>query len=389
MLRLVDDADELARELTDLIWQHLPGYESAWMRADELSGVVGRNVRTLLVAVIESRRPAGDELEQAVRLGERRAAQGVPLEAVLRSWHTAERLLAGRIAEATAADPAAGRRVVDRLAAATDVLIDASVESYRATQAAATAGHGQDAVDLVSRLAAGEALAPAEVERQAALIGIDVGRPHRGLVLAVGRPDATELARAHRVLLEHVGPHARGRVMTGYLRGRVVLIAEDSEGLGPALARAAQRPELPLPSVIGVGDPRARLGEIGASCREAVAATEVSLAVGRSRTTAHYADVLPGVLLRDNPVTARRLVRARLGPLLGKPVLLDTLRAYLDEGLSVRATAIRLGVHENTAAYRLGRVRDLLGLPDAAAFLRADLPLALLAHRLTAPEPPA
>jgi hypothetical protein len=354
------------------------------MPADELATVVGSNVRTLVTAVLDARRPVGDELEPAVRLGERRAAQGVPLEAVLRSWHTAERLLAGRLIEAYAPDLAAGRRAAERLAAAVDTLTDASVESYRSTQAAATAGHGQEAIDLVSRLAAGETLAPAEVERQAALIGVDVGRPHRALVLAVGRPDAAELARAHRVLLEHVGPHARGRVMTGYHRGRVVLIAEDSDGLGPALRRAAQRPELPFPSVIGVGDPRPRLGEIGASCREAVAATEVSLAVGRSRTTAHYEDVLPEVLLRDNPVTARRLVRARLGPLLNRPVLLDTLRAFLDEGLSTRATATRLGVHENTAAYRLGRIRELLGLPGTAAMLRADLPLALLAHRLTA-----
>jgi hypothetical protein len=353
------------------------------MEAEELSEMVASNVHTLLSAVLAGRRPGAAELEPAIRLGERRAAQGVPLEAVLRSWHTAERVLSGRLVEAYSPDVVAGRRAAERLAVAVDTLTDASVESYRRTQAAATGGYGQEAIDLVSRLAAGEPLAAVEIERQAAMIGVDVGRPHRALVLAVGRADASGLARSHRVLLEHVQPHANGRVMTGYHRGMVVLLAADATGLPAALDRAVQRTELPLPSVIGVGDPRPRLGEIGASCREAVAAAEVSLTVGRRRTTAYFEDVLPEVLLRDNPVTARRLVSARLGPLLGRPVLLETLVAYLDAGLSLRGTAKALRIPENTASYRLQRILELLGVVNAAALVRADLQLALLAHRLT------
>jgi DNA-binding PucR family transcriptional regulator len=135
-----------------------------------------------------------------------------------------------------------------------------------------------------------------------------------------------------------------------------------------------------------VGDPRPRLGEIGASCREAVAAAEVSLAVGAHRATSFYQDVLPEVLLRDNPVTARRLVRARLGPALDRPALLATLVAYLQAGLSLRATARALGIHENTASYRLQRILELLGVEAPAGLVRADLMLALLAHRLATVE---
>lgn len=386
MQRLLDESEALGRELTEQIWQHLPGYESAWMEAEELSAMVANNVHTLLSAVQADRRPCGDELEPAIRLGERRAAQGVPLEAVLRSWHTAERVLSGRLGDAFGPDRAAGRHAADRLAAAVDTLIDATVESYRRTQAAATGEHGQDSVDLVSRLAAGEPLAALEVERQAEMIGVDVGRPHRALVLALGHSDAVGIARSHRVLLEHVAPHAHGRVMTGYHRGMVVLLTADSGGLPAALERAVRRTDIPLPAVVGVGDPRPRLGEISASCREAVAAAEVSVAAGAHRSTAYYPDVLPEVLLRDNPVTARRLVEARLGPLLGRPRLLATLEAYLDAGLSVRGTASALQIHENTAAYRLHRIADLLGAPSTAALARTDLQLALLAHRLTRPE---
>jgi DNA-binding CsgD family transcriptional regulator len=383
---LLDESDALGRELTDQIWQHLPGYESAWMEAEELSEMVISNVHTLLSAALAGRRPEGAELEPAVRLGERRAAQGVPIEAVLRSWHTAERVLSGRLVQAYSPDLQGGRRATERLAVAVDTLTDASVASYRRTQAAATGEYGEEAIDLVSRLAAGEPLAAVEVERQAAMIGVDVGRPHRAVVLAVGRADAVGLARSLRVLLEHVQPHAHGRVMTGYHRGMVVLLTADSGGLPGALARAVQRAELPLPALIGVGDPRPRLGEIGASCREAVAAAEVSLTVGRRRTTAYFGDVLPEVLLRDNPVTARRLVRARLGPVLERPALLETLVAYLGSGLSLRAAARALRIHENTASHRLQRILELLGAENSAALVRADLLLALLAHRLTATE---
>src|SRR3981081_2812117 len=118
--RLLEESDALGRELTEQIWQHLPGYESAWMEAEELSEMVASNVHTLLSAVLAGRRPGAAELEPAIRLGERRAAQGVPLEAVLRSWHTAERVLSGRLVEAYSPDVVAGRRAAERLAVAVD-----------------------------------------------------------------------------------------------------------------------------------------------------------------------------------------------------------------------------------------------------------------------------
>jgi hypothetical protein len=186
--RLLEESEALGRELTDQIWQHLPGYESAWMEAEELSEMVASNVHTLFSAVLADRRPEGAELEPAIRLGERRAAQDVPLEAVLRSWHTAERVLAARLVYAYGHDMQAGRRVTERLAVAVDTLTGASVASYRRAQAAATGESGQESIDLVSRLAAGEPLAAVEVERQAAMTGVDVGRPHRALVLRSAAP---------------------------------------------------------------------------------------------------------------------------------------------------------------------------------------------------------
>ncbi|MDT2004046.1 PucR family transcriptional regulator [Rhodococcus opacus] len=46
--------------------------------------------------------------------------------------------------------------------------------------------------------------------------------------------------------------------------------------------------------------------------------------------------------------------------------LLRTLQEFFESGRSVRETAVRLDVHENTVRHRLGRVHDLTGLDVAA-----------------------
>jgi sugar diacid utilization regulator/GAF domain-containing protein len=61
-----------------------------------------------------------------------------------------------------------------------------------------------------------------------------------------------------------------------------------------------------------------------------------------------------------------RFVGDVVGPLLsdeaGLGDLLRTLQAYFDTGRSVRLSAARLGVHENTIRYRLARVGNVTGL---------------------------
>ena len=62
----------------------------------------------------------------------------------------------------------------------------------------------------------------------------------------------------------------------------------------------------------------------------------------------------------------RRYVDDALGPLLGDlpgaADLLRTLQCFFDSGRSVRESAARLKIHENTVRLRLAKVRDLTGL---------------------------
>ena len=56
--------------------------------------------------------------------------------------------------------------------------------------------------------------------------------------------------------------------------------------------------------------------------------------------------------------------------------LLRTLQTYLEEGLSVSATATALGLHRNTISARIARLRELLDIDLDDADHRLALQLA-------------
>ncbi|MCZ4590579.1 helix-turn-helix domain-containing protein [Rhodococcus opacus] len=76
------------------------------------------------------------------------------------------------------------------------------------------------------------------------------------------------------------------------------------------------------------------------------------------------------LVANSNEQSVRMYVYDVLGDLLAGGVanndLLRTLQEFFDSGRSVRETAVRLDVHENTVRHRLGRVHDLTGLDVAA-----------------------
>lgn len=77
---------------------------------------------------------------------------------------------------------------------------------------------------------------------------------------------------------------------------------------------------------------------------------------------------------------ARRFVQRTLGALVAEDAstrrLLDTLRVFQEEGQSFARAAARLGVHQNTVAYRVRRALELAGRQDASSLaLRAAVAL--------------
>lgn len=57
---------------------------------------------------------------------------------------------------------------------------------------------------------------------------------------------------------------------------------------------------------------------------------------------------------------------ALLGAVPGSSDLLKTLQCFFDTGRSVRESAARLGIHENTVRLRMGKIHDLTGLDVAS-----------------------
>ncbi|MDR7254223.1 DNA-binding PucR family transcriptional regulator [Nocardioides sp. BE266] len=57
---------------------------------------------------------------------------------------------------------------------------------------------------------------------------------------------------------------------------------------------------------------------------------------------------------------------ALLGDVPGSSDLLKTLQCFFDTGRSVRESAARLGIHENTVRLRMGKIHDLTGLDVAS-----------------------
>ncbi len=98
-------------------------------------------------------------------------------------------------------------------------------------------------------------------------------------------------------------------------------------------------------------------------------------------------DLGPGRLFvaRGDAAGIERFVEDVLGPLLeaGDDGLMETLHVFFDTARSIRTSAARLRVHENTVRYRLARVRSLTGLDVAGdASDQLSVQMALLVLRL-------
>ena len=99
-------------------------------------------------------------------------------------------------------------------------------------------------------------------------------------------------------------------------------------------------------------------------------------------------DLLPERTLDGDDGARRQLIKEVYEPLLrGGSPLLDTLTVYLEQKLSLEATARVLFVHPNTVRYRLRRIAELTGhVPGEGRGVLA-LQIAVMAGRLEARRP--
>jgi sugar diacid utilization regulator len=136
----------------------------------------------------------------------------------------------------------------------------------------------------------------------------------------------------------------------------------------------------------GIGGYHAGLRGISASYLEAQQAIEVGRKLRPDAVVHRHDEVIPQLVLAQNPRLAERFVQHSLGALLeprarNTEQLLETLQAYLAAG-SVKDAAAALNLHRHTVLYRLDKLRELLGADLDAPASRMRLQLALDLRKL-------
>ena len=150
----------------------------------------------------------------------------------------------------------------------------------------------------------------------------------------------------------------------------------------------------------GIGGYHPGLRGISRSYLEAQQAIEAGRKLRPEAVVHRHDELIPHLVLTQNPRLAERFVAHNLGRLMDAKVrnrgqLLETLEAYLVRG-SVKDAAAALGLHRHTVLYRLDKAADTLTLcwdakggkavpEDFAAKKGSGLMLLVLKHELRAP----
>jgi hypothetical protein len=388
---MLNDLGPLIEHVTARVWNGVPGYRTVLMDSNDLRSYISSNVLTVLSCVTQDREVNASERDRASHLGESRALQGVPLDALIQSFRTAERAILDQFAQfytEVGGDVAGQREGVRRIVAVLDAIEGRLVEAYRETSRRIALHYDSAVGDLVTQIALGQGVATEDLDRLAALLKVDPGSPYRAAAARVVHDhDPGVLAQVRHHVTSRLREVVHAPVLTGTWGDAMLLLIPGEAPVAGVLARALSPGHCRYEVVVGLGEIVPQLTDADTSCRQALDALDIALRTGRSRQVVAYDDVLLDLLLARDRTLTDRLVRKSLEPLLDQPSLLQTLRAYLDNDLSTPETAKALSVHQNTIAYRLRRIRELTGRDLRHIEDVLLLRLALRAHDLRSFQP--
>lgn len=379
----------LDAEILHRVWGS-DGYDVNHVDPTELSDRVHRNVDWLLAALLHpcddpEGIPGFQEVARSAEdIGTRRALQGVGIDAVIGSWRIAEQLIEHRLVGlADEVGTAELLAAVIKLGSLVSALTDRSVASYRRIQQEVTSHYDRLTTDLVARIVSNAGLSPAEVQQRAEAVGADAGAEYAAVAIGFAPTvDEPVILQAQRDILGYLGMRVPGRVLIGSLDDAPLLLVPTTGSLAQVqgLLCSALRPSSTHSAapVIGLGAAATRLSAAHGAAHQARTAVEVGIQLGRQGAVVRYADVAVEALLLRSPDTAELLVE-QLTPILGRPELVATVRAWLACGQSAREAARRLYVHPNTVPHRLRTIGRLLGRPLDGSDDLLDVRLALRA----------
>jgi sugar diacid utilization regulator len=241
--------------------------------------------------------------------------------------------------------------------------------------------------DVLADLIAGEA--PATVGARAAALGHDLARPHTVLVVGADGEPAPGTVRRLLGAAQATADRAESRpLVTSWGEHAVLLWPGRTRGLDAAAAadevrRSARRTLDGATATVVVGQSCTELRDYPSAVRTARGALELARLRGADRTVTLPDLGVYGLLLQlDDPRELVRFADRTLAPLREYDArkdfsLVETLRTYLDEGMSTSRTAAALYLHPNTVGLRLKRIEELTGVslsqPEDLLQLKAAL----------------
>ncbi|WP_205696494.1 CdaR family transcriptional regulator [Conexibacter sp. SYSU D00693] len=355
------------------------------------------NIGLVCMLMLEGADPRGaTPPHEAIHYAREFVRRGLPIEALMRAYRIGHQVFWQRFLDALGTRFASHDELAEAVAFCSDwtfayvdtvsAVISAAYVEERERWARSAAAMRADEVRAVLD---GRQNDEAEASRR---LRYELGRRHVGLVVwgeAPDDPDATMVV-FERVAQE-VARVAGGTDTLFVPLGSNVLGAWIGLREDPDLTAVAQLRPVAAGGAkvrVAVGEPSAGLEGFRRTHQEAQRARDVATLLRRQPGgCVRFSDVALNALLSADLDEARRFVARELGDLAAETDasrrLAATLKVFLEEGASFVRAARRLGVHENTIAYRVKRAGELLGhgLEERQLEVRVALQLADVLRR--------
>ncbi|MBS2537388.1 helix-turn-helix domain-containing protein [Catenulispora sp. NF23] len=379
-------APDLSRRVLARLLEELPVY--ATLPSEEVAGdiaeIVQHSVRMFADAVEARRVPEAAELAAQRLSAQRRAEEGVPLEAILAAYQLGIAMVWSQAsAGATPDDHTDLREVLDLLLGVQRRILNAVTESYLAARRTIdTEEHSGRHALMAALLSGTEPDGTVQAAPRYAVLTLDLER-HPDEDSAA--PDVAARRKIRRVR-DTLDAFAERPCLTAFRsdRGTVLMPLGDESGdpehtaLRALISEAAEVSGTPVTAAVATAD----ASEVPTAVTRTAEIVDLVRATGRAPGLYRLEDVLLDYQL-SRPSAALRALAERLAPLAGKPELLSTLQTYLDLHRDRRATAAALHVHPNTVDYRLRRISELTGLSAHRAEDLGELHASLVARQVS------
>ncbi|MFC6881722.1 MULTISPECIES: PucR family transcriptional regulator [Actinomadura] len=354
--RMLARLPEITRAAVDRCAAEIPFYRALprELLDGEVHSAFTATTRLIAGTLREERVPNAVELTEIIDWSARRAADGLPLDAAIAAY------LVASVTEFELLCDGSDARETRRYAAHTlrylaSVLPAVALAHLHEQQQ--IEGQRRDLRrDLVSALLSGEPAA--ELAEQS---GVTLAPGYLVVLLRLA-PGESEPRRTIRRVQSALDAHQQADVLTALTTdgGTVLLpLTPDASAQLPALlARIGEATARPATAAV------AAAGALDAVPDALGEAEEVAALV-------HRLDLPPGLYRLDDVLLEYQLTRpgraltrlaAKLEPLAGNPVLLETARCFVRHGHNRSRTSTELRIHRNTLDYRLGRITKITGL---------------------------